>query len=218
MARSVGGYHPAKLSIYQDLIEYQLSKQNMKVFNMLDTKYFLVKGQNNDIQIQQNPGAMGAAWLVQKIQYVPDATAEMRSLDSADLLNVAVVQEKFKPLIPAQPSFDSTAQISLIKYDNDLIEYEVKANGPQFAVLSEIYYSRGWKAYANNKEVPIVKTNYVLRGIPLPAGTTNLRLEFKPQSYYTGRLVTSVTEWFIVLLLLGAIFAEWRSSKNSISQ
>lgn len=217
MARSVGGYHPAKLSIYQDLIEYQLGKQNMKVYNMLNTKYFLVQGQNNDIQIQQNPGAMGAAWLAQKIQYVPDATAEMRSLDSTDLITVAVVQEKFKPEIAAQPSNDSTAKIALTKYDNDLIEYEVKANGPQFAVLSEIYYSRGWKAFANNKEVPIVKTNYVLRGIPLPAGTTNLRLEFKPESYYTGRMVTSGTEWFIVLLLLGAIFAEWRNSKNSLS-
>jgi hypothetical protein len=214
-ARSVGGYHPAKLSIYQDLIEYQLSKQNMNVFNMLNTKYFIVNGANG-LEYQMNPGAYGAAWLANEIKYVKDANEEMRGLDSTDLRKVAIVQEKFKTDIASAPVLDSTASIQLTIYDNDLLEYKVNAPTPQFAVLSEIYYSRGWKAYANDQEVPIVKTNYVLRGVALPAGTTSLRLEFKPDSYYTGKKVTNAVEVVIMLLLLGAILLEVKNKKTNL--
>jgi hypothetical protein len=203
-ARSVGGYHPAKLSIYQDLIEHQLSKQNMNVFNMLNTRYFIVNG-SNGLEYQQNPGAFGAAWLATEIMYVKDANEEMRALDSTDIRNIAIVQESFKSNITNAPVFDSTASIQLTVYDNDLLEYKVNAPTPQFAVLSEIYYARGWKAYANDKEVPIVKTNYVLRGVALPAGTTSLRLEFKPDSFAMGRRVTNISEAIILVMLLAAI-------------
>ncbi len=212
-ARSVGGYHPAKLSIYQDLIEHQLSKQNMNVFNMLDTRYFIVNGQNG-LEYQVNPGAYGAAWLAKEIKYVKDANEEMRALDSTDLKTYAIVQDQFKKDISVAPAFDSTASIQLTVYDNDLVEYKVKAPTPQFAVLSEIYYSRGWKAYANNTEVPIVKTDYVLRGAALPAGTTSLRLEFKPESFYLGKKVTNITEAVILLLLLVTIGLEWKSGRS----
>jgi uncharacterized membrane protein YfhO len=139
----------------------------------------------------------------------------MRALDSTDLRSTAIVQESFKKDIEAAPQFDSSASIQLTVYDNDLIEYTVNAASPQFAVLSEIYYSRGWKAYANNTEVPIVKTNYVLRGVALPAGTTSLKLEFKPDSYYTGKKVTNIVEAVILLLLLAAIGMEWKSRKQA---
>ncbi len=216
MARSVGGYHPAKLSLYQDLIENQLSKQNMAVYNMLNTKYFLVNDGNNGIAIQQNPGAMGAAWLVKNIEYVLTANAEMKALDSTNLQDVAVVQESFKADIAAAPLWDSSAFIQLKVYDNDLVEYTVNAPAPQFAVLSEIYYPRGWKAFADNKELPIVKTNYALRGVAIPKGTTSLQLKFEPSSYYTGRMVTTVADWIIVLLLAGAIFMEYRKSQTKV--
>ena len=38
---SVGGYHPAKLALYNDLIEHQLIKGNQMVYNMLNTKYII---------------------------------------------------------------------------------------------------------------------------------------------------------------------------------
>lgn len=213
MARSVGGYHPAKLSLYQDIIEHQLSKQNMTVYNMLNTRYFLVGGEGGTITPQYNPAAMGPAWLVKEIQYVASAAEEMRALDSLAVEEVAVVQTQYKEHIAAAPQWDSTASIALTVYDNDLVEYAVKAPTPQFAVLSEAYYSRGWKAYANDVEVPIVKTNYILRGVALPAGTTTLRLEFKPRSYYLGRTVTTATEVVIVLLLLVSLLLWLRGRK-----
>jgi hypothetical protein len=214
--RSVGGYHAAKLSIYQDLIEYQLSSgaPNMQVLNMLDTKYFIVPGQQGPM-VQQNPGAFGAAWLVKNVNYVNDAAAEMKALSSTSLYDTAIVQQSFKANIAATPQWDSTAYIRLEKYNNDDITYSVNAPNPQFAVLSEVYYSRGWNAYADGKLVPVVKTNYVLRGVALPAGTKKLELKFEPQSYKMGSTITTFASGIILLLLALGVFLEFFRKKKT---
>ena len=212
MVRSVGGYHPAKLSIYNDLIENQLGKQNMRVYDMLDTKYFIVQGQQGP-EVQQNPNAMGAAWFVKHVHYVPNAAAEMKSLDSLNLRDTAIVQDTFKAQIAAAPQFDSAASIKLTKYDNDILEYAISTKTPQFAVLSEIYYSRGWNAYADGKPVPIVKTDYVLRGVSIPANTQKLELKFEPESYKTGRMVTTVAGFAILLAVAIGLFMDVRKKK-----
>lgn len=214
--RSVGGYHPAKLSVYQDLIENQLSKQNMNVFNMLDTKYFIVNGQQGP-SVQQNSGAFGAAWFVKHIHYVPNAAAEMRSLDSLNLKDTAIVDEKFKSSIPVAPLWDSSASIKLVKYDNDVIDYAVNAKTPQFAVLSEIYYSKGWNAYADGKSVPIVKTDYALRGVAIPAGTQKLELKFEPESYKAGHTITTLAGFTILIVLCIGFFMEFRKKPETKS-
>ncbi|MES2647848.1 MAG: YfhO family protein [Bacteroidota bacterium] len=217
LVRSVGGYHPAKLSVYNDLIENQLSKQNMNVFNMLNTKYFIVQGEKG-LQPQQNQEAFGAAWFVKTIYYVPDAHAEMKSLDSLNLKDTAIVDQQFKSSITANPVWDSSANIKLVKYDNDIIEYSVNTPSPQFAVLSEIYYSRGWSAYADGKEVPIVKTNYALRGVPVPAGTKKLELRFEPKSYTSGRMVTNIASLALILMLGIGFFMEYRKNEKKVNR
>ncbi|HSC55384.1 MAG TPA: YfhO family protein [Phnomibacter sp.] len=207
MVRSVGGYHPAKLSLYQDLIEHQLGKSNMNVYNMLDTRYFIVNTPQG-LQAQQNPGALGAAWFVKNIHYVPTAAAEMQSLDSLNLKDTAIVNESFKSSIAAAPQWDSAASIQLAKYDNNEIEYAIKTVNPQFAVLSEIYYSRGWNAYADGKQVPIIKTDYALRGVAVPAGTQKLVLKFEPESYKTGSMVTNIASLLMLVVFVVGIYFE----------
>jgi hypothetical protein len=214
MVRSVGGYHPAKLSIYNDLIENQLSKQNMQVFDMLDTKYFIVPDAQGKAVAQQNPNAFGAAWLVKQVHYVPNANAEMKSLDSIRVKDTAIVDEQFKADIPGQPQWDTTAFIKLTKYDNEVIDYAVNAPKPQFAVLSEIYYSRGWKAYADGKEIPIVKTDYALRGVAIPAGTKKLEVKFEPESYRIGSLITNIASIVLVVMLIAGIVLQIRTTKK----
>jgi hypothetical protein len=205
--RSIGGYHAAKLSIYEDLRENIVYKRNMNVYNMLDTRYFVVNGPQGP-EVQRNPNAFGPAWLVKHIHFVPDAKAEMQSLDSLNLLDTAVVQESFKAQIAATPQWDSAASIQLTKYDHDIIEYAVKAASPQFAVLSEVYYASGWNAYADGKLVPIVKTDYALRGVAIPAGTQKLELKFEPESYKRGYAITGIAQWAIVIVLIIGVFME----------
>ena len=148
---------------------------------MLNIKYFIQKegiGQTNGYE--KNDSALGNCWLVKNIQYVKDANAEMNSLGNFNPTDTAVVQDTFKSSIPFEPVADSTATIALVKNDNDVITYTFNAASNQFAVFSEIYYKSGWKAYIDGKEAPIVKVNYVLRGLAVPAGKHDIKFEFKP--------------------------------------
>lgn len=213
---SIGGYHAAKLSIYQDLIENQLAKQpmNMQVVNMLNTKYFIVPDSTGRPVAQRNPEALGNAWLVKNIRYVKDAAEEMRALNSFNARDEAIVQEQFKGSIPFQPMADSTASIKMEKNENDVISYTFHASSNQFAVFSEVYYDRGWKAFIDGKEAPIVKTNYVLRGLAVPAGQHKIEFRFEPQSYIMGHRITGISQILLLAFFAIGIFMESRRRKN----
>ena len=201
---SIGGYSPAKLGLYQDLIEHQLSKGNMQVFDMLNTKYFIRQDQGGRPVAQQNPGAFGPCWLVKGIRYVNTANEEMLALDSTNLRDTAVVAASFQKSISQNPQYDSTAVLQLKKRENDAISYSCKAATPQFAVFSEIYYTAGWNAYLDGQKTAYVKTNYALRGMYVPAGSHNIDFKFEPTSYQTGRMISI---WSTVLIYLAIIMA-----------
>ncbi|MEO8112169.1 MAG: hypothetical protein ABI594_19115, partial [Ginsengibacter sp.] len=168
---SVGGYHPAKLGLYNDIITNQLAKGNMQVFDMLNTKYFIVQNPQTGKPVAQlNPAAFGNAWLVKEIKYVDNADQEMQALDSTNLRDIAVVEKKFQAQIKQMPVPDSSASINLKQNLNDKIDYTFHSTTPQFAVLSEVYYPLGWNAFIDGQKADYVKTDYVLRGMFVPAG------------------------------------------------
>ena len=203
---SIGGYHPAKLGLYQDLIENQIGKGNMGVLNMLNTKYFIGQGQNGQPIAQLNPGAFGPCWLVKGIKFVTSVNNEMLALDSTNLRDTAVVNESFKASIKQLPVADSLANIKISERQNDKITYAFNASAPQFAVLSEIYYNRGWNAYVDGQKADYVKTNYALRGIAIPAGKHTVDFRFEPTAYKTGNAISFWGVALIYLILAVALF------------
>ncbi|MEO6456628.1 MAG: YfhO family protein [Ginsengibacter sp.] len=208
---SVGGYHPAKLGLYQDIIEHQLSKGNMRVFNMLNTKYFIVQNPATGKPVAQlNSEALGNCWLVKGIKYVNNADEEMLALDNTDLRDTVVIDKLFAPEIKTQPQYDSTASISLKENLNDKIVYNYYSITPQFAVFSEVYYSHGWDAYIDGKKSPYVKVNYILRGMSLPAGRHEIEFRFEPKSFAIGRTITIWSNIFLILSIIAAIFFSYR--------
>jgi len=212
---SIGGYHPAKLQIYQDLIENQIAKNNMQVLNMLNTKYVIMRNpQNGEMIAQQNPEAFGPCWLVKGIKYVANGKEEMSALDNTSLKDTAIVQTQFKSGITSQPLWDSTASLQFIVNKNDSIRYNFYATNPQFAVFSEVYYDRGWKAYIDNKEAPIVKTNYALRGLSIPAGQHTIELKFEPDAYKLGNIISLISSLIIYLCVAGGLYWEWKRSQQ----
>jgi Bacterial membrane protein YfhO len=214
--KSVGGYHPAKLRIYQDLIERQFSKQefNTGVLDMLNTKYIIQKDRAGATQqYQKNEGALGPCWLVKQVVFVKDADAEMKAIDDFNPKDTAFVQESFKASVPFMPQYDSAAKIQLVKNDNDVVTYTSDAATNQFAVFSEIYYKAGWKALVDGKETPIVKVNYVLRGLALPAGKHNIEFRFEPPRLLMGKKLALIG-LLITLVFLGLwIFTTVRKNK-----
>jgi Bacterial membrane protein YfhO len=199
---SVGGYHPAKLALYNDLIEHQLVKGNQMVYNMLNTKYIIQRGQDGKDVARPNPGAFGPCWLVSDIHFVKNADEEMAALDSINVRDTAIVENIYKDRIPFMPVKDSTASVSLIENLNDKISYRVKSKSNQFAVFSEIYYDKGWNAFIDGKPTPYCKVDYVLRGIAVPAGDHTVEFRFEPQSYIMGNRLSVWASLITYLLLI----------------
>lgn len=216
---SIGGYSPAKLSLYQDIIEHQLAKGNMEVFNMLNTRYFITQDPRTGASIaQRNPNAFGPVWLVKAVRFVPTADAEMNALNTLDLKDTAVARQQFASQVKGQPQFDSTATIKVDKYLNDLITYNFSANTNQFAVFSEVYYSHGWNAYIDGKKSDYIKVDYALRGMSIPAGKHTIEFRFEPQSYKTANTLMLTSTIIAYLLLIAAIASEFlkrRKTANS---
>jgi hypothetical protein len=216
---SLGGYSPAKLGLYQDLIDSQLQKGNMQVYNMLNTKYIIQSDpRTRQLAAQLNPNAFGPCWLVKAVHYVKDGSEEMKALDSINVRDTAIVQQQFASIIKFAPVADSTASIKLLENLNDKLTYKFSAKSNQFAVFSEIYYDKGWNVYLDGKQTDYCRVDYVLRGMPVPAGDHTIEFRFEPRSYAKAGLITGVSTLLIYLLLIAAAFLEWRSRKPAVAK
>ena len=213
--KSIGGYHPAKLGIYDDLIAYQFKgNMNFSVINMLNTKYFIVQ-QGDQKFAQQNPQALGNAWLVKSIQFVKDPAEEMMALNNFNPKDTAIVEEAFKSKVSGFEIPDSSDYIKQTKFDNDAISYESNTKGNRIAIFSEVYY-KDWHAYIDDKPADYFKANYVLRGMQIPTGKHKIDFKFEPSVYFTGRKITTAASWFIILLLLSLMIKAVLNNKNKI--
>lgn len=203
--KTVGGYNPAKLSIYQDLIENQWYKfpNCLPVVNMMNTKYVITGNMSTDTIA--NPQALGNVWFVKGVEYKKGPNEVMNQLSNFNPKDTAILEERDKSNDLNLIKYDSTATINLIENKNDLILYGSSSNEKQFAVFSEVYYKLGWKAYIDEVETPILKTNYVLRGLIVPAGKHTIRFEFKPSSIQLAQNASAAGSIILWGLLIGFI-------------
>jgi uncharacterized membrane protein YfhO len=140
----------------------------------------------------------------------------MNALDNFNPQDTAIVAQSDQSKVTIPAATDSAATIQLLRNTNDEVVYRSTNAANGFGVFSEIFYDRGWKAYIDNKETPIIRTNYVLRGLNIPAGQHEIRFEFKPVSYYTGETIALVASIIIWLLLLAAAFQIYRHNKKVV--
>lgn len=156
---------------------------------------------------------MGNCWLVNGVHFVKGPVAEMKALNAFNPADTAIIDESFKNTIGNFTPKDSLSSIRMTTFDNDAISYESNCSAPKLAVFSEIYY-KDWKAYVDDKPVSFAKANYVLRAMVVPAGKHKIDFKFEPKVYYTGRNISNIATWLMMLLLLGAIFMQIRKQKK----
>jgi hypothetical protein len=182
---------------------------------MLNTKYILLPGATGrgDSAIL-NPDALGPVWFVRGLRYAPDPRTAMDALTGLDTKDSAVVFTADQAATAPVANTSSVAgdSIYLIHNENDEMTYHSTSTKPRFAVFSEVYYNRGWKAYIDGTEAPIIRTDYVLRGLSVPAGQHDIRFSFHPASFYTGRTIQIIASILLYLLIIAAGFKEWQAS------
>jgi hypothetical protein len=205
--KSIGGYHAAKLSRYQELVDFHISKNNMEVLNMLNTKYFIVSDKEGGKELQVNPEPNGNAWFVKNIKFVDSANKEILSLADFDSKATAIINKnEFANFYQKYQSSvtDSIAQIGLVSYDANKVVYQSKSATEQLVVFSEVYYKKGWNAYIDGVLVSHIRANYVLRALLVPVGEHSIIFKFEPTIIAKGSLINlgSIGVFFILLGLV----------------
>lgn len=206
---SIGGYHAAKLERYQELYDFQISKNNIEVLNMLNTKYFVFEDGSQRETVQQNPNPNGNAWLVNTIKIVENANEEILALDSLKTKMEAVIDKRFvSEGFKTNYPIDSSATIQLTSYALNNLVYDFNSSTNQFAVFSEIYYKDGWNAYINGKLTPHYRVNYVLRGMEIPKGKHKIEFKFEPTVIKQGSTITLISYGLLMIIFAGWFFVD----------
>jgi hypothetical protein len=236
--KSIGGYHAAKLSRYQDLISECIAPEMQALMkaipqvggdmtkingdslsptiNMLNGKYFILPLQQGKTIPLQNPYAMGNAWFVGKLTYVDGARAEMDMLKKTDRRKVAVADRSFAEQLGGEyenADADTTAKVTLTAYQPNELAYDVSSAKGGVVVLSEIYYP-GWTATLDGKDIAIGRADYVLRAVRVPQGQHKLVLKFDPQSLHTTETLAYAALAVMLLALVAAAVLTLRKKKS----
>lgn len=226
--KSVGGYHPAKLRRYQEMIEHHISPEmqaaykaiataggemdsvdanKFRVLNMLNTKYFIFPaGQQRQTIPILNPHAYGNAWFVNKVQYVNNANEEIDALDSIIPTETAVVDARFKDVLKGTTESykDSLSSIRLTSYAPNRLTYETNNAQDGIAVFSEIYYPDGWHVTIDGQPAELARADYILRTMYVPAGQHTIEMRFDPTSLH---VTEGIAYGALALLVIGIIVA-----------
>ena len=203
--KSIGGYHGAKLKRYQELIDSHISKGNMQVLNMLNTKYFIL--QNG--KVNRNPNVLGNAWFIKDTKIVENADAEILALNNFDASSIAIIDKRFKSLIK-EFSSDSLSSIKLDEYQPNYLKYSSSSKENQIAVFSEVYYDKGWNSYIDGELVSHFRANYILRAMNIPKGNHTIEFRFEPEIFKIGERISLASS---ILLIFSLIFVSVRELK-----
>jgi hypothetical protein len=203
--KSIGGYHGAKLKRYQELIDSHISKGNMQVLNMLNTKYFIL--QTGKVNI--NPNLLGNAWFIKDVKIVENADDEILALNDFDASSIAVIDKRFQSFL-GEFSEDSSSNIKLDEYQPNYLRYSSVSTKNQIAVFSEVYYDKGWNSYIDGELVSHFRANYILRAMNIPKGNHTIEFRFEPEIFKIGERISLASS---ILLIISLIFVSVRELK-----
>lgn len=234
--KSIGGYHPAKLRRYQEMIDKYIApemqtamqaiankggvmsevdgRKLFPILNMLNAKYFIVPLQGNATTSIQNPYAQGNGWFVDKLTYVADANAEYAGVGKIDVSHEAVADKKFEPILGQTQTNDSTARVVLTKYEPNNMTYTVNSTKGGVVVFSEVYYP-GWTATIDGQPAELGRVNYILRALNVKAGKHEVVLDFHPTSISTTETIAYAALIVLLLAICVAIYSEKKKQKTT---
>ena len=233
--KSIGGYHPAKLRRYQELIDAYISPEMQRLYpaiaesqgdmtqvkgdsifpvlNMLNTKYFILPLEGGQTVPVQNPYAYGNAWIIDKVTYVDNANAELARVGKIDLRHEAVADKRFKAVLGDSKKQDGESIVKLTSYAPNRLTYDVSTTKGGVIVFAENYYP-GWTALVDGKEVEIGRVNYVLRAISVTAGRHKVELSFFPKTVNTTEYIAYAAYVVILLAILLLVFLYLRKKES----
>ena len=205
--------------------------QEASVFGTEKIQYLLPGKDTMDVPLSNGISkGMEVLWVMDAngaTNLIPAATMQMDSLKSFTKLISVNVTDEFNPANDAvmlkevaaglkKRSFSGIGNITMTAYAPNKITYSAECKGDQFAVFSEIYYPEGWKATVDGKEVPILKTDYLLRGLELQNGKHKVEFTFDLPKFRKSNNYALFGSLLLFGLIGGMIFLEYK--KRSVEK
>jgi hypothetical protein len=224
---SIGGYHGAKLALFQDYIDDLLfssdGRLDERALDLLGTRFVITRGpvdgwetafedQQTGLFVMERPDAAPRAWFVEDHVVAADREATYAALRDprVDLRTTAILAEPLPfPLAVAPIDTNSVADVSLIRYTPREIVWQVETDRERLFVASEVYYPAGWVARIDERDAEIHRANHLLRSVVVPPGRHHLSMRFDPPVHRTSLLIASTSSTIVYLLLALLIGLMW---------
>lgn len=209
--KSSGGYSPAKLRRVQDMIDFYITNeinllnsapQNMKVLNMLNTKYYLQGGK----LVFKNKFNLGNAWFVENVTSVSSNNDEILGIKNIEPKASAVIHDEFSNTITKSKYSNANNSIKLVKYLPNHLTYEANCQELGLAIFSEMYYEDGWNAYIDGSKVNHARANYILRALEIPTGKHKVEFKFEPTMFNVGNWINIIGFLILITCTLFGLF------------
>ena len=215
----IGGYSAAKLRRYQDIIDFYLSRHiNPNVLNMLNARYVVMQGQNEQPMVQRNPDALGNAWFVDQYQLVEDPNAEILALNELNPADTAVIDKRFAALVQGKNLERDSSSVIVMEhqkpYNPNYVVYKTKTSKEQLAVFSEVYYEPDWRAYIDGKPAEYFRANYILRAMVIPAGEHKIEFKNEAPLMHKWDNITLVISILMLVVMAGSLVWYYRREKK----
>lgn len=211
--RSVGGYHGAKLSRYQDIIDRYLSKGDEGVLDMLNVRYVIGPSATAD-DVATRPTANGAAWTVRSVVRAASPEEEITLTGEVDTKHEAVMSDEF---LPENYNF-SDGTVTLEEYRPNYLRYTTRSDGNALAVFSEIYTREGWRAYIDGEEVRPLRADYILRALELPAGSHTVEWRYRAPHWNAVEAVTLIFSIAVLAAFIITVIIVIRNERRQTTE
>lgn len=211
--RSVGGYHGAKLSRYQDIIDRYLSKGDEGVLDMLNVRYVIGPSATAD-DVATRPTANGAAWTVRSVVRAASPEEEITLTGEVDTKHEAVMSDEF---LPENYNF-TDGTVTLEEYRPNYLRYTTRSEGNALAVFSEIYTREGWRAYIDGEEVRPLRADYILRALELPAGSHTVEWRYRAPHWNAIEAVTLIFSIAVLAAFIITVIIVIRNERRQTTE
>jgi len=211
--KSIAGYHAAKPKRIQNLYDFYISNNNMKILSMLNVKYLIQISEDNPLGVTRNPNNLGNAWFIEETKIVDSADEELLNLNQVELKSICITQDQ--SLKGLNYKLDNRNSIELVKRKANELVYKSSTTSTQFAVFSEAFYKKGWQAYIDNKPVSHYKVNYLLRGLIIPEGDHEIVFKFYPEIVKSGVYISIVSYLILFMIIIKLILDKKNVQKTT---
>jgi uncharacterized membrane protein YfhO len=175
-------------------------------------------GEKGQTLALKNTQANGNAWFVKNVKAVENADKEIVGLYEIDPKTEAITQQKFKEEAKFENSYPAEGSIKMVSYKANELVYESDSKNNEFAVFSEVYYPKGWNAYIDGQLNPHIAVNYILRGMPIPAGKHKIEFKFEPQIYKTSNTVAMAGSALLLLSVAVCLYMERKKGQETVKK